>query len=84
MRSTMTRSATVQAVLTQLRRDIIMGKLEDGTPVKEITFAEKYTCSRAALRGALTVLEQEGLIKVFPNGTKKNMPSFKRRHKSFV
>ena len=70
MRGTMTRSTTVQAVLTQLRRDIITEKFDDGTPVKEILFAEEYNCSRAALRGALIVLEQEGLIKVLPNGTK--------------
>ena len=70
MRGTMTRSTTIQAVLTALRRDIIMKNLEDASPVIEIVFAEKYSCSRAALRGALTVLEQEGLIKVMPNGTK--------------
>lgn len=71
MRSTMTRSTTVQAAVTRLRRDIIMGTLENGRLVKEILFAELYSCSRAALRGALTILEQEGLVKVLPNGTKK-------------
>jgi len=62
MQSTMKRSSTVQAVLKQLRRDIVMEKLENHTPVTEVQFASEYGCSRAALRGALTVLEQEGLI----------------------
>lgn len=71
MHNTMKRSATVQVVLGRLRRDIIMKNLENDTPVTEIQFAEKYGCSRAALRGALAVLEQEGLIRVMPNGTKR-------------
>lgn len=71
MQSTMNRSNTVQAVLKQLRRDIVMKNLENDTPVTELQFAEEYGCSRAALRGALTVLEQEGLIRVMPNGTKR-------------
>ena len=71
MQSTMKRSSTVQAVLGELRRDIVSEKLENHTPVTEVQFANDYGCSRAALRGALTVLEQEGLIQVLPNGTKK-------------
>lgn len=71
MQNTMNRSNTVQAVLRELRRDIVMKNLEDDTPVTELQFADEYGCSRAALRGALTVLEQEGLIRVMPNGTKR-------------
>ncbi len=71
MQSTMNRSVTVQVVLKQLRRDIIFKNLKDETPITELQFAEKYGCSRAALRGALTVLEKEGLIRVMPNGTKR-------------
>jgi len=71
MQSTMNRSGTVQAVLKQLRRDIVMKNLENDTPVTELQFAENYGCSRSALRGALNVLEQEGLIRVMPNGTKR-------------
>lgn len=71
MQGTMNRSNTVQAVLKQLRRDIVMKNLENDTPVTELQFADEYGCSRAALRGALTVLEQEGLIRVMPNGTKR-------------
>lgn len=71
MQSAVNRSGTVQAVLKQLRRDIIMKKLKDDTPVTELQFAERYGCSRAALRGALAVLEQEGLIRAMPNGTKR-------------
>lgn len=71
MQGTMNRSSTVQAVLKQLRRDIVMKNLKNDTPVIELQFAENYGCSRAALRGALTVLEQEGLISVMLNGTKR-------------
>ncbi len=70
MQGTMNRSGTVQAVLKQLRRDIVIKKLDNDTPVTELQFSEDYGCSRAALRGALTVLEHEGLIRVLPNGTK--------------
>ncbi|MBQ8249325.1 MAG: GntR family transcriptional regulator [Clostridia bacterium] len=48
-----------------------MKKLENDTHVTELQFAERYLCSRAALRSALAVLEQEGLIRVMPNGTKR-------------
>ena len=71
MQGAMNRSATVQAVLKQLRRDIIMKNLKNDTAVTELQFSQDYGCSRAALRGALTVLEQEGLIRVMPNGTKR-------------
>ena len=67
----MNRSGTVQAVLKQMRRDIVFKNLKDETPVIELQFAQKYGCSRAALRGALTVLDKEGLIRVMPNGTKR-------------
>lgn len=71
MQSAMDRSGTVQAILKQLRHDIIFKNLKDETPITELQFAENYGCSRAALRGALTVLEKEGLIRVMPNGTKR-------------
>ncbi len=71
MQNTLKRSSTVQAVLSRLRRDIVSKKLENHTPVTEIQFASEYDCSRAALRGALAVLEQEGLIQVLANGTKR-------------
>lgn len=71
MQGTMKRSTTVQAVLKQLRHDIVTKKLNNHMPVTELQYAEAYGCSRAALRGALTVLEQEGLIQVLPNGTKR-------------
>ena len=71
MQSAIKRSSTVQAVLKQLRRDIIMKNIENDTQVTELQFAERYLCSRAALRGALSVLEREGLIRVMQNGTKR-------------
>ena len=71
MQCTISRSHTVQSVLKELRRDIVMGNIPNDTPVTELQFAKDYDCSRAALRGALTVLEGEGLIRVMPNGTKR-------------
>jgi len=71
MYGAMKRSNTVQVVLKELRKDIIMKNLENDTHITEMQFADRYLCSRAALRGALAVLEQEGLIRVMPNGTKR-------------
>jgi len=71
MQDVLKRSSTVQTPLKELRRDIIMKNLENDTHVTELHFANRYLCSRAALRSALAVLEQEGLIRVMPNGTKR-------------
>lgn len=64
------RSDGVQTVLQQLRQDIILYRYEDGAPLRELELAEQYQCSRSSVRGALLVLEQEGLIATHPNGTR--------------
>lgn len=67
----MSRSNTTQALLERMRLDIIMRRYEDGEPVRELDIASKYNASRAAVRNAMIVLEQEGLISSLKNGTKK-------------
>jgi GntR family transcriptional regulator of gluconate operon len=57
-------------VLAQLRRDIVLYNYKNGEQIKELELAEKYDCSRAAIRGAVVVLQKEGLIKIHKNGTK--------------
>lgn len=67
----MSRSFTTQSLLEQLRLDIIMCKYEDGTQIRELELAAKYGVSRAAVRNALMVLEQEGMVIALSNGTKR-------------
>ena len=67
----MSRSNTTQALLQQLRLDIILGKYENGEQVRELDLADKYGTSRAAVRNALMVLEHECMVITQANGTKK-------------
>ncbi len=64
------RPDTTKKVLEKLRRDIILYKFKDGEQIKEIELAAKYECSRASIRGAIVMLQREGLIKIHKNGTK--------------
>ena len=71
MSGVMARSNTTQALLDRVRLDIILRRYEDGEPLRELDVAARYGASRAAVRNAMIVLEQEGLIRSFENGTKK-------------
>lgn len=64
------RSSTVTPVLQQMRRDMIFGAYPDGAAIRELDLAQRYSCSRTAVRSALLVLEKEGLVAAHPNGTK--------------
>lgn len=65
------RSNTTQIILDRMRKDIILCKYQNGDQVRELELASKYNASRAAVRNALMVLEQEGLIVAKNNGTKR-------------
>ncbi len=67
----MSRSNTTQALLEQLRLDIILCRYENDEQIRELDLTEKYGASRAAVRNALMVLEHEGMIRVHANGTKR-------------
>lgn len=47
---------------TQIRTDIITGKLEPGTKLREVALAERYEVSRIPIREALRALEADGLV----------------------
>lgn len=67
----MSRSNTTQALLEQLRLDIILCKYENGDQVRELELADRYGASRAAVRNAMMVLEHEGMVITLSNGTKR-------------
>lgn len=69
--SLLKRSNTVQNILNDLRRDIILCRYKNHTQVTELGISKKYDCSRAAVRSAFIVLEKEGLIISKGNGTKE-------------
>ena len=50
------------SVGTRIRADIIRGRLEPGTKLREAALAEKYEVSRIPIREALRSLEAEGLV----------------------
>ena len=66
----MERPEVSKKVLARIRRDIVLYQYADGEQIKEIELAEKYDCSRAAIRSAIVVLQKEGLVKIHKNGTK--------------
>ncbi|WP_167193269.1 GntR family transcriptional regulator [Brevibacterium pigmentatum] len=47
---------------TQIRTDIITGKLEPGSKLREVALAERYEVSRIPIREALRALEADGLV----------------------
>ncbi|SUW14241.1 L-lactate utilization operon repressor [Brevibacterium iodinum] len=49
-------------VAAQIRTDIIKGKLEPGTKLREVVLAERYEVSRIPIREALRALEADGLV----------------------
>lgn len=54
------------AVVADLRRAIVNGRLAAGERILEIEFAGKLQVSRATLRRALRQLEYEGLVEIVP------------------
>lgn len=61
----------IQDITGKLRYDIIMKKYAPGTSLTELQMAEEYGCTRTAIRAAMTVMEDEGLLKISANGRKK-------------
>ena len=49
-------------VAAQIRTDIIKGKLEPGSKLREVVLAERYEVSRIPIREALRALEADGLV----------------------
>lgn len=54
-------------VFHKLREDILSGKYEEHTELKEVTIGEEMGVSRTPVREAFRQLELEGLIQIIPN-----------------
>ncbi|MBY6115894.1 GntR family transcriptional regulator [Mameliella alba] len=55
-----------EQIATRLRRDILRGVLQPGTPVKERDHAAEMGVSRTPLREAIRMLAKEGLVQLRP------------------
>ncbi len=51
------------AIVNALRRDIVLGDLDQGTKLVEMALAERFGCSQASVREALFRLAAEGLVR---------------------
>lgn len=65
------RTATVDRVLYNMRLQIISGKHATGDKIVEEELGKQYGVSRGTVRTVLNVLQGEGLIRVLPNGRKE-------------
>lgn len=55
-----------EQIANRLRRDILRGTLEPGTPVKERDHASELGVSRTPMREAIRILAKEGLLHLRP------------------
>lgn len=55
-------------IASQLRQEILLGRLAPGTPVSQQALCETYGTSRMPVRDALVRLTNEGLIETTPGG----------------
>lgn len=62
------RSQQTKEIVTQLRKDIILGKYKPGTRLIEAKIAEQMGISRAPIRTSFQLLAQEGLVINLSNG----------------
>ncbi|TVQ34607.1 MAG: GntR family transcriptional regulator [Geminicoccaceae bacterium] len=51
------------AIVSALRRDIVLGELPQGAKLVELALAERFGCSQASVREALFRLAAEGLVR---------------------
>ena len=58
---------TVDALTLALRRRILDGDLEPGTPLREEALSREYDVARHSLRSALRTLQGEGIVQIEPN-----------------
>ena len=67
MSEALRRVSVVDELATVLRAQILDGRLEPGTPLREQELSDRYDVSRHTLRAALRVLASEGLVQLEPN-----------------
>lgn len=56
-----------KSLFSEIRTDILTGKLKNGSKLTEKNLCDKYNVSRTPVREALTQLEMAGLIENIPN-----------------
>src|ERR671921_1205477 len=57
----------VDALAESLRRRILDGELQPGTPLREEALSSEYDVARHSLRSALRSLQGEGIVQIEPN-----------------
>lgn len=68
------RSATSEAILREIRADIITRKLKPGQKLTEQSVCEKYGISRSPVRTIFQQLEKEGMVMMLGNGWQADRP----------
>jgi DNA-binding GntR family transcriptional regulator len=58
---------TVDSLAESIRRRILDGDLEPGTPLREEALSREYDVARHSLRSALRALQGEGIVQIEPN-----------------
>ena len=56
-----------EQIADRIRSDVLSGRIESGTSLREIPLAKQYGVSRAPVRDALLQLTHEGLLEAKPN-----------------
>ena len=65
------KSSLASKIADDLRLNIILGILEEGSLLNEMALAEKYGVSRGPIRQAIQLLSLEGIVETQPNGRSK-------------
>ncbi|MFK5923299.1 MAG: GntR family transcriptional regulator [Verrucomicrobiota bacterium] len=56
-----------EQIASQLRNDIISGRMKEGAPLREIALAKQFKVGRGPIREALQRLSHEGMVTAKPN-----------------
>lgn len=56
-----------EQIADQIRADVLAGRIQPGSNLREVSLAEKYGVSRAPVRDAFLQLAQEGVLVAKPN-----------------
>ncbi|PIE63720.1 MAG: GntR family transcriptional regulator [Desulfobacterales bacterium] len=86
MKSIFQKKTYSEQVAEYIRRQILNGRFEPGTPVKELVVAEELGISRAPVREAMQTLVREGLIDAAPQKRKvvRSMTALQIRNSYFA
>lgn len=70
MNDSLLRQETVNKVLAETRKNIILGRYRAGEQLSESMISQQYHVSRSSVRTAFQALEHEGLLESLSNGRK--------------